>query len=83
MQNQNDRNKIFTAAALRGAVAAYLVFLGYKIITNQDTEMKPLMSYLLGGAMILAAVFVTVYIVYRLRTDLRTAAEPQEKEKAS
>jgi uncharacterized membrane protein len=68
MQN----NKAWTAAVLRGAVSAYLGFLGYQIITNQDTEMAASTARILGGIMIAAAAAFAVYIIIRLKCDLRT-----------
>lgn len=82
MQKQNRAG---TAAVLRGAVAAYLGYLGYMIITNKDTSMKPLTAKLTGGALIAAAAAFCVYTVIRFRADSRAAAEhagseaPQDK----
>ena len=73
-KKQQTPNKAFTAAALRGAVAAYLVVLGYKIITNQDTTMPHTAACLLGGAMMLAALLFAGYTVYRWRADSQSAS---------
>ena len=77
MQEPQGNNKAMTFAALRGAVAAYLVYLGYQIITNQDTTMSRSMSWVLGCTMFLAALGVAVYTVYRLRIDTRQTKQPQ------
>ena len=75
---QNNKDKALTAAALRGVVTAYLVFLGYKIITNQDTTMSVQTARLLGGGLIAAAAAFAVYIVLRLRADLKSKPQGQE-----
>ena len=77
MQEPQGNNKAMTFAALRGAVAAYLVYLGYQIITNQDTTMSRTMSWVLGCAMFLTALGVAAYTVYRLRIDTSQAKQPQ------
>ena len=75
MQNQTGKtpNKANTAAVLRGVVAVYLIVLGYKIITNQDTTMAHTTACLLGGAMILAALLFAGYTVFRLLADKKAA----------
>ena len=65
---------------LRAVVAAYLVWLGYQIITNEDTSMKPLTAKLTGGALIAAAAAFCVYTVIRFRADSRAAAETAQTE---
>ena len=71
MQKQN---KAGVSAVLRGVVAAYLAYLGYMIITNRDTDMKPLTASLTGGILIAAAAAFCVYTVIRFRADARAAA---------
>ena len=68
------------AAVLRAVVAAYLVWLGYQIITNEDTSMKPLTAKLTGGALIAAAAAFCVYTAIRFRADSRAAAETVQTE---
>ena len=74
------RNNAGTAALLRGVVAAYLFWLGYRIITNRDTEMSRQTAWLTGGILLAAAAAFCGYTVYRWRADRRAAAEqPQDK----
>ena len=84
-REKNDtqlKNKAFTAAALRGLVAGYLIYLGYQIITNQDTSMAQNTSIILGSVLIAAALIFAGYILIRLRSDLRQAAENGNEEHA-
>ena len=76
------QNHAFTAMALRLTVAAYIAVLGYKIITNQDTSMPPVLAMVLGGVMIFAAVLFCVYIGIRWKADKQAAEnmDTQEKE---
>lgn len=76
------KNKAFTAAALRGLVAGYLIYLGYQIITNQDTSMAQRTSIILGSVLIAAALIFAGYILIRLRSDLRQASENGNEEQA-
>ena len=68
--DRSGNEKAWTAALLRSAVAAYLVYLGYRIIVNPDTEMSGSTARILGGIMIAAAAAFAVYIVLRLKSDL-------------
>lgn len=82
MQNQNTdpqkKNKAYTAAALRALVSGYLIYLGFQIMTNQDTTMPVTTARLLGSVMILAALLFAGYVLYRLKTDLTAAQKPAE-----
>lgn len=84
MQNQNTdpqkKNKAYTAAALRALVSGYLIYLGFQIMTNQDTTMPVTTARLLGSIMILAALLFAGYVLYRLKTDLTAAQKPAEPE---
>ena len=86
MQNQNhgqqNQNKLFTATVLRGVVALYLACLGYKIISNDKTEMSASAAWLFGIFFILAAAAVGVYTILRLRSDLHQTDpdKPAQKE---
>ena len=65
-------NSAFASMALRLAVAGYIAVLGYKIITNPETTMQPVTAWILGGALILAAVLFCIYIAIRWKADKQT-----------
>ena len=85
-QSEPQKNNAFTAMVLRLAVAGYIAYLGYQIITNQETTMKPFTAWLLGGALILAAGAFCVYIGIRWKADkkaIENTGDPADQEKES
>lgn len=72
-----------TSAGLRGLVAAYLIYLGWKIASGSLTGNSPIPEWagvLVGGLFILVAVGFGVYIVRRYLRDLKAAELPEEQE---
>ena len=74
------RSRAYTAAALRAAVALYLIRLGWNILSNTNTSMEPFMKKLTGGAFIAAALFFGIYILMQLKRDLKNAELPGNSE---
>lgn len=76
--DEQKRARADKAALLRGVVAGYIAFLGYKIITNKDTSMSQMTSFILGGCFIAAALGFGVYIFLRRKKDLENAVVSDE-----
>ena len=74
------RSRAYTAAALRAAVALYLIRLGWNILSNTNTSMEPLTAKLTGGAFIAAALLFGIYILRQLGRDLKDAELPGNDE---
>lgn len=72
-----------TSAGLRGLVAAYLIYLGWKILNGALAGSFPAgqwIGVLIGVAFILAALGFGVYILRRYRLDLKAAELPEDQE---
>lgn len=76
--DEQKRSRAGTAALLRGAVAGYIVFLGYKIITNKETSMSVMTSRILGGCFIAAALGFGAYTFLRWKKDMEAAVISDE-----
>lgn len=74
------RSRADKAAVLRGVVAGYLVYLGYTIATNKNTDMSPMTARLLGGAFIVIALAFGFYVWKRWRSDVEGALLPDEEQ---
>lgn len=73
-----------TSAGLRGLVAVYLIYLGWKVASGSLSGNSPIPEWaglLLGGLFILVAVGFGVYIVRRYRRDLKAAELPEEQDR--
>lgn len=73
------RSRADKAAVLRGVVAGYLVYLGYMIATNKNTDMSPVFAKVLGGAFILIALVFGFYVLKRWRSDVEGALLSDEE----
>lgn len=74
------RARAGTAATFRAVVAAYLIYLGWKIATAGDGSMPPLAARLIGCAFIVAAIAFGIYTWKRWRLDLEAARLPESGE---
>ena len=80
------RSRAGTAAMLRAAVAAYIIYLGGKLISGASdpaTSMQPWQCWLFGCFFLAAGLAVGVYAWRRWRLDLKAAVieqMPQEEE---
>ncbi|MBR4224252.1 MAG: hypothetical protein IKR73_05530 [Oscillospiraceae bacterium] len=63
-------SKANRAALLRAVVAAYIAYLGYKIMQAEDTTMSPVTAHIIGIAFIAAAAAFGVYICLRRKKDI-------------
>lgn len=72
------RSRADKAAVIRAVVAGYLVYLGFTIATNKNTDMSPALSRVLGGAFIVIALGFGFYIWKRWRSDVEGALLPEE-----
>ncbi len=77
MNDNEQRSKASTSAILRVLVAGYLIYIGVKIFQNENGEMSPLISKLIGGAFIAAALVFGIYIRKRWQADTANAALPE------
>lgn len=71
--DEQKRSRADKAALLRGVVAGYIIFLGFKIATNKDTTMDAVTAGVIGGVFIVAALAFCVYIFLRRKSDLEAA----------
>ena len=80
--DQQRKSRALSSAALRGALAAYLIYLGWRIIRGAlsgDSPMPVWAGALIGGAFILIALGFGVYLVRSYRREVREAEPPQEE----
>ena len=75
--NYQRKNKANIRAALRAAVALYIIYLGWQIIAGSSADsgssMPEWVAFLIGGGFILAAVLFGLYTWRRYRTDMKGA----------
>lgn len=81
--DEQKRSRADKAALLRGVVAGYIIFLGWKIATNKDTTMDAMTARIIGGIFIAAALGFCVYIYLRRKSDLEAARLTDEESDAS
>lgn len=81
--DEQKRSQADKAALLRGVVAGYIIFLGWKIATNKDTTMDVTTARIIGGVFIAAALGFCVYIYLRRKSDLEAARLTDEDREAS
>ena len=74
------RSRAYTAAALRAAVALYLIRLGWNILSNTNTSMEPFTKKLTGTAFIAAALLFGIFILRQLKRDLKNSELPGNSE---
>jgi len=83
--NAVRKNNADLHALLRGFVAAYLLYLGWKLITSggDGASFPPIVGYVAGGLFAVGAVAFGCYAWKRYRADLRDAElTPEEAEEA-
>lgn len=77
------KNRADTRALLRGLVSAYLLYLGWKLITGagHDPTFSPVLGYLAGGLFAAAALAFGFYTWRQYLSDRRAAElTPEEEE---
>lgn len=77
------KNRADTRALLRGLVSAYLLYLGWKLITGagRDPTFSPVLGYLAGGLFAAAALAFGFYTWRQYLSDRRAAElTPEEEE---
>ena len=81
----DDRQKALSIAILRGAVAAYLIYLGYSLIKDQlagNSTMAPWLSWVSGVLFILAGAGFIWYSWKRYRADSAESPDGQASDAA-
>ena len=75
------KNRAVVSALLRGVVAAYIVYLGYRAtpLHGEPDGLSVPMAWLLGGGLMVAGIVVLVYTVMRYRRELAAAEYPPEE----
>ena len=79
------RNRASTAATLRGVVALYLIYIGWKIASgsvSEDASISLWAGVLIGVLFIVAAIGFGVYTVWRYRADMKAAVLPEKQEES-
>ena len=80
------RARAGTKATLRGVVALYVVFIGYRLIRSarlaEESTMPVGLRWGFGLGMIVAALIFGVYILKRWRVDVEAARLPKNGEMA-
>lgn len=74
------RARAGTTATLRAAVAAYILYLGWKIMTAVGSSVPPLLAKGIGAVFIAAALAFGVYAWKRWRVDLENARLPKAED---
>ncbi len=78
------KNKADLHVLIRGIVAAYLLYLGWKLVTSGgDASFPPAAGYAVGALFAAGAIAFGCYAWKRYRADLRDAElTPEEEEEA-
>lgn len=76
------KNRADTRALLRGLVSAYLLYLGWKLISGagRDPTFSPVLGYLAGGLFAVAALAFGFYTWRRYLSDREAALLTPEEE---
>ena len=76
------KNRADTRALLRGLVSAYLLYLGWKLMTGagRDPTFSPVLGYLAGGLFAAAALAFGFYTWRRYLSDREAALLTPEEE---
>lgn len=76
------KNRADTRALLRGLVSAYLLYLGWKLISGagRDPAFSPVLGYLAGGLFAVAALAFGFYTWRRYLSDREAALLTPEEE---
>ena len=74
------RARAGTTATLRAAVAVYMIYLGWKIMTAEGSSVPSTLATVIGIVFIAAALAFGVYTWKRWRIDLESARLPKADE---